>query len=256
MKENRVKRAIKKTKPGTDPSSELTVDEVIENLFGLFKHLGLRISPRVPHFVDNRISRKLPSPLYPYASSIGELLTWWHQDPAYLDNLGNPAPLKLRGRRPSFRSLVQRALPEMDASDLLGELSRLGAVTVDGNGFIHVHMRSLSAYEDKRLAIQHTLTSLNGFIKTLRHNLNSAVSNSDQLFHRIAWNSEFDGREIPALKIRVKRHGQSFLESFDNWLIRKSLPQSRRRNRHTGYAKVSIGVYLSVEKDQRMDIRR
>jgi len=253
MKENRVKRAtpaaMGKAKPATDSSSELRVNEVIENLFDLFKRLGLRIPLRVPRVADNSMARRLSPALYPYASPISELLTWWHQDPAYLDNLGNPAPLKLRGRRPSFRSLVHRAVPKMDMSELLAELVRVGAVTVDENGFIHVHMRSISAYEDKRLALEHTLTSLNGFIQTLRHNLNSVPSNSDQFFHRIAWNNEFDSREIPALKIRVKRHGQSFLESFDNWLARKSVSKTRGRYPRTRHAKVSIGVYLSVEKD-------
>jgi hypothetical protein len=108
-------------------------------------------------------------------------------------------------------------------------------------------MRSFPAYEDKRLAIQHTLTSLDGFIRTLRHNLDSAPSNSDQLFHRIARCSDFDIKEIPALKIRVKRHGQGFLESFDNWLIRKASTKPKKSSRGQKKANVSIGVYLSVE---------
>jgi hypothetical protein len=229
---------------------EVTVDEVIQNLCRLFEHLGLDISQRVSSATDGKSTKELRSPLYPHASEIGELLTSWHQDPTYLDDLGNPAPLKLRGRRPSFRSLAQHVLPEIDVSYLLSELKRLGAVTEDDSNLIHVHMRSLSAYEDKRLAIQHTLTSLDGFIKTLRHNLESTPSNSDQLFHRIARINDFDSREIPVLKIRVKRHGQRFLESFDNWLTHKALPKSGRRYRHTKQAKVSLGVYLSVDMSQ------
>ncbi len=101
-------------------------------------------------------------------------------------------------------------------------------------------------YEDERLAAQHTLTTLDDFIRTLRHNLDSAPSNSDQLFHRIAWNGNFDDREIPTLKIRARRHGQNFLESFDNWLTRKSLPKSRQK-RPRSSTHVSIGVYLTVK---------
>jgi len=98
----------------------------------------------------------------------------------------------------------------MDPKTLLIELERIGAVKSDANGYISVLMRSLPVYEDKHLAIQHTLISLDSFIRTLRHNLDSTASNSDQLFHRVAWNGDFDAREIPALKIRVKRHGQNF----------------------------------------------
>jgi hypothetical protein len=110
-------------------------------------------------------------------------------------------------------------------------------------------MRSFPAYEDKVLAIQHTLTTLDGFIKTLRHNLDSLPSNADQLFHRIARRSDFDADEIPALKVRVKRHGQSFLESFDNWLIRKAIPPSKKRNGRKRQANVSLGIYLSIDEN-------
>jgi len=226
---------------------EVTANEVIENLFNLFEHLGIDIPrPASPSPDATAINNSL-HPLYPYASAIGELLTSWHQDPHYLDDLGNPTPIRLRGRRPSFHSLAQHAVPKLNESYLLSELERLGAVSIDRSNFIHVHMRSFPAYEDKRLAIQYTLASLDGFIRTLRHNLDSAPSNSEQLFHRIARCSDFDIREIPALKIRVKRHGQNFLESFDNWLIRKASTKPKKTNRGQKKANVSIGVYLSVE---------
>jgi hypothetical protein len=118
-------------------------------------------------------------------------------------------------------------------------------VTGEG-GFIRVLTRSFPAFEDKELAKQFTLSSLNDFIMTLRHNLDSVPANFDQLFHRIARNDDFDRRRIPALKIRVKRRGQNFLESIDDWLTSatakssRPVPQSRK-------AKVSVGVYLSVE---------
>jgi hypothetical protein len=251
MKRKRTKhlapRVGKKIQPSSEWSREVTVNEVVENLFALFEHLGFDISHRVPYLDNDRASENSRHPLYPYASAITELLTSWHQDPIYLDNLGNPAPLRRRGRRPSFRSLAQRWIPGIDETYLLSELERLGAVTVNEKDFIGVHMRSLPAYEDRRFATQHTLASLDGFISTLRHNLDSAPSNSDQLFHRIAWNSDFDCRELPALKIRMRRHGQTFLESFDNWLARKSLSKTRKQYRHARQTKVSIGVYLSVD---------
>jgi Family of unknown function (DUF6502) len=241
-------RASKKVKSTTSPSREVTANEVIQNLLNLFERVGIEVRQPISRVID--IGRTEPAfqTLYPYAYAIGELLITWHQDPEYLDTLGNPAPIKLRGPRPSFRSLAKRMVPNMDASYLLSELERLGAVTIDESKLIHVHMRSFPAYEDRRLAIQHTLTTLDAFIKTLRHNLDSTPSNSDQLFHRVAWNGDFDSREIPALKIRVKRHGQSFLESFDSWLTRKALSKSRKPIRRTKRAQVSIGVYLSVKK--------
>jgi hypothetical protein len=149
-------------------------------------------------------------------------------------NLRNAKTLQLQG--------FQRSNPDYESWNF-----RLGAVTVDENKLVSVHMRSFPVYEDKRLAVQHTLSVLDGFIKTLRHNLHSSPSNSDQLFHRVTWNDAFDRREIPALKVRVKKHGQTFLESFDDWLMRKALPKTSKEKPGSKRSKVSIGVYLSIE---------
>ena len=135
----------------------------------------------------------------------------------------------------------------MDPKTLLSELTRIGAVSIGKAGYIRVNMRSLSVYQDKHLAIQHTLMSLDSFIRTLRHNLNSAVSNSDQLFHRVAWNGDLDAREIPMLKIRVKRRGQSFLESCDNWMTRRTKSAGYSSRKKGKRAQVFIGVYLAVD---------
>ena len=109
-------------------------------------------------------------------------------------------------------------------------------------------MRSLPVYQDKQLAVEHTLTSLHNFIRTLRHNLDSDPSNANQLFHRIAWNADFDSKLIPALKIKVRRQGQTFLESFDNWMMRKSKANSRQSKHRRKPKQISIGVYMAVGK--------
>jgi hypothetical protein len=225
---------------------EITVDDVIKELLDLFSYLGLDQGSLASRVVDLDSTAMASRRLYPHASAIGELLAAWHQHPEYLDQLGNPVPIRwLNGPR-SFLRLAKKTVPNMDPKALLSELERIGAVTIDARKNIRVQMRSLPVYEDEYLAIQHTLASLRSFIRTLRHNLNSAVSNSDQLFHRVAWNGDLDPREIPKLKIKVKRHGQSFLESCDNWMARKakSRPRSRRNRKQ---AQVFIGVYLAVD---------
>ena len=227
------------------PQREITVDDVIKDLLDLFSYLGLDQGSLASRVVDFNSAAMASRRLYPHASAIGELLAAWHQNPEYLDQLGNPLPIRwLKGPR-SFRSLAKKTVPNIDPKTLLTELKRIGAVAID-RGYIRVQMRSLPVYEDEHLAVQHTLASLRSFIRTLKHNLNSAVSNSDKLFHRVAWNGALDPREIPALKIRVKRHGQSFLESCDNWMARKSksITTSRRSRKR---AQVFIGVYLAVD---------
>jgi hypothetical protein len=229
------------------PLREVTVDDVIKDLLELFGHLGLdagRLAARVVKLDPAAMASRR---LYPHASAIGELLTAWHQDPNYLDDVGNPSPIRMRSGRRSFRHLADKTVPNMDPKTLLIELERIGAVKTDSNGYIRVLVRSLPVYEDKDLAIQHTLISLDSFIRTLRHNLDSTASNSDQLFHRVAWSGDFDAREIPALKIRVKRHGQNFLESCDNWITRGTKSSAGNSRKKRKPVQVYIGVYLAVD---------
>jgi hypothetical protein len=226
---------------------EITVDDVIKDLLLLFGQLGLDAGRLADRVVDLDPAIITSRGLYPHASAIGELLTAWHQDPEYLDELGFPAPIRMRTKHRSFRHLATKTVPNMDPSTLLSELRRVGAVTIDANGYISVHMRSIPVYENRDLAIQHTLVSLDSFIKTLMHNLNSSASNSDQLFHRVAWNGDLDPKEIPALKIRVKRHGQNFLESCDYWMTRKNKSSMRKSRNKTPRVQAFVGVYLAVD---------
>jgi len=230
---------------------EVTIDDIIKNLLELFATLGVDTS----HF-ERRVAKVDRAALdsrrmYSHAAAIGELLTAWYEDPLYVDNSGNPLPIRMNGSRASFARLANRVVPNLDARWLLSQLERVRAVAIDEDRLIHIKVRSLPVYEDKRLAIQHTLTSLEGFIRTLRHNLDSAPSNSEQLFHRIAWNGEFSSKDLPHLKIRMKRNGQAFLESWDNWMVQRSKSTARNSKRRNKLLQVSVGVYLSVDRPPR-----
>lgn len=243
------KKIIRRTKPATTEPDEISTDDVLRELLELFDGLNLNsgeLALRVKKVSRSADNRKLRSH---HASVIGDLLTIWNQDPTFLDSFGNPLPIKMKGGRRSFAVLALRCAPNINAQKILFDLKRLGAVRIGKDGYIHAISRSIPVYEDQRLAAQHTLATLHGFIKTLRHNLNSDASNSDQLFHRIAWNRQFDSRVVPRLKIWLKRHGQHFLETTDNWMTRNS-KNSLRRNRK-GNSQVSVGLYLAVQKSEK-----
>jgi hypothetical protein len=65
------------------------------------------------------------------------------------------------------------------------------------------------------------------------------------MFHRVAWNGNFNASEIPRLKIWLRRYGQGLLESADSWMLRRSQSNNGPRRQRKS-AEVSIGVYLSV----------
>ena len=230
---------------GPDNKRAVTPDDVITVLLELFAQLQID-----PTQFSSRVKSARKSPLlgrlYSHTATIGEILTAWHQNPEYLDGAGSPSAIRVRGRTPSFFGLAKLAAPDIDPALLLRELKGLGAITLDRNKRVRVNMRSLPVYMDKEVAIHYTLTSLHNYIRTLQHNLESDPTNSDQLFHRIAWNDSFDRSLIPALKIKLRRQGQSFLESFDNWMARKTKSVGDKRKK-TKRAQISIGIYLAID---------
>jgi hypothetical protein len=155
----------------------------------------------------------------------------------------------MRSKRQSFRSLANKAVPNMTAIQLLSELKRLKAVRVDANGLIHIRQRSLRIYKDKRHRVIHTLNSLRAFINTLRHNLQTGPDKSKQLFHRVAWSSDFDATRIPDLKKWLSRYGQSLLEAADSWMLKNSMKSDRDFKKARSSTGVSIGVYLSISTE-------
>ena len=223
--------------------------QVLKELSELLSSLGISAKFRLTRISANTLSKKSKGFKNSYASVIGEVLSYWHREPLYLDKNANPKALRLGGRGASFQSLVSIALPKVPAKQVLQTLEATQAVHLDTNGFVIPLRRTVPVFSDKDLAILHTFIALRGFVRTLRHNLDSRPLSTDQLFHRIAWNGDFNKDEIGRLKIWVNKHGQSFLESIDDWMKSHSIRRRKPVKRKSASVKASIGIYLSVEPD-------
>lgn len=244
------KRSPAKTRYPGRPS-EVLVQQVLNDFSMLFEQLGVARLRQLPkyrgtapvkhaHIVEN----------YANTLAISDLLTLWHQDPDYLDARGMPIPIRMRAGNPCFRSLAERSVPDMPPARLIRELKRLRAIRIDERRYIHVRVRSLITYRDKRHTIIHTLNSLHGFINTLLHNIEIEPSNTEPLFQRVAWNSNLEFKDIPRLNTWLKRHGQALLESADGWMMRRSAKEKSPLIRRRRAANVSVGVYLSVNSHE------
>lgn len=223
--------------------------QVLKELTGLLSSLGITARFRITRIKENALASKSKGYKSPYASVIGEVLSYWHRELRFLDKQGNPRALRKSGKGASFQSLVSVALPGSSAKQVLSTLETIQAVQVDSNGLIHPLRRTVPVFSDRDLAIHHTFLALRGFVRTLRHNLDSRPLTADQLFHRIAWNGKFDKKEIARLKIWVNNHGQSFLESIDDWMKTHSIPSKSRSKENSVGVKASIGIYLAVDSD-------
>ena len=95
-------RSVKAPKPDAPYSLQVTASQVLVRLFDLFEHVGIAMPEVKSLFAASIQMNQPPHPLYPHASAIGEMLTAWHQNHAYLDRSGTPAPIRFRTSVPSF----------------------------------------------------------------------------------------------------------------------------------------------------------
>jgi hypothetical protein len=109
-------QSSKRSKSIAAESDAVSANQVIDDLLGLFSELGLNVSHPISGNANIGKTITTAHTLYPYASEIGQLLTYWHQDPEFLDEKGNPAQIKLGGKGPSFRRLAQLKAPKIDVS--------------------------------------------------------------------------------------------------------------------------------------------
>lgn len=228
-----------------DPYQE-SVKQLLRDLKGLLNVLGVSADFKVKEIRESSISNRTLGHRMAYAFTVGEILTYWHQDPRYLDPLGKPLALKFSGRGATFSNLVLKAGVKIPPEEVLKALTSTNTVENMGNGSIRPRRRTLTVFSDHELAIHHTFIALNSIVTTLAHNLASKPQNAEQRFHRIAWSSNLTSLDIDRLRIWLNKHGQGFLETADDWMRRRKMTKRKPLGRQF---RASIGTYLSVERE-------
>lgn len=176
--------------------------------------------------------------------SYARILSHWHHNPEFVDATGGPARLRLRGRGPSFESLVRRALPGRQPAVILRKLTELGALERTAGGTVLPANRHLVAHKKNHTTLLRALETLEALSSTMHRNLfaRGSKSRSRSLFERSAVSEKFDMRQLRRLNGIVRTQGQSMLEFIDEWMSRHETV-GRRRGK-PGY--VGVGMYLYV----------
>lgn len=221
--------------------------QLLGDLTKLLHLLGISAKFKISEVKRSSVSDRTNGHRIAYAFAIGEILSHWHQDIAYLDQTGKPRALKIFGEGATFKQLVARTNLKTSPSEALEALRRAGVIEMLDNGTIRPIRRTLTVFADRDLAIHHTFSALKGILGTLHHNLKSKPINMEQLFHRIAWTGNQTVSDVARLRVWLNKHGQGFLESTDDWMKLKQVPPENKRSKRR--FRVSVGIYLSVEND-------
>jgi hypothetical protein len=179
----------------------------------------------------------------PQVLEYSRVITQWLTDPQYLDELGATVALSVTGKRLSFRSLVRKALPRAEASDVLKVLSRYGIVRrLPSRRVQLVADTLLPKGEDQAQFLAYTLSALEGIIDTCHANL-ATRDPKQQLgqIQRLVIAERFDMSRIAEYDAYARKSAHAMLAKHDAWLKRREINGPRRGKARVGY--VGIGIF-------------
>lgn len=169
------------------------------------------------------------------------LLSGWHQDPDYLDRLGQPLALPVDGNDKSFAGLCRRYAGDIPATTMMKELKRTGAVELDSDGNLVARHRYYMPIQFDRQWIMNAGSTFADLGDNINHNLTSDAANPSRFLGR-ATEQDIDASAIPEFEQFMEKHGQDFLERVDDWLAahrnNKSVPAAG------GQVRLGTGLFL------------
>ena len=182
----------------------------------------------------------MPSPeVLEYA----RVLTFWRNEPQFLDAAGRPLVLAAIGKSPTFKSLVQMALPRADAQHVLTVLRHHRLVSEGRHGRITLLGRALLPRTAQRAQfVAYALAAIEGLVDTCHTNLNARdPAQSVGLLQRIAVAERFDPRYLRQYDSFMRAQAEAFLLKQDEWLQRREVNAPTKRK--TRAVHVGVGVY-------------
>jgi hypothetical protein len=183
-----------------------------------------------------------PAPLSAYVTKASLVLSAWHLEPEFLDEVGKPVLLPLDGDGASFSSLLRRCgASDVRPSTLLKELRSAGAVRVTDNGLLEPLQRMYVPHKMDEEFIRLWGSGLADVAGTYAHNL-TRDGRTPARFERAAVNDRVAASALPEFREFLNREGQAFLERVDAWLLAHEAKSSVVSSKRTTI-RLGAGVY-------------
>ncbi len=171
-----------------------------------------------------------------------EVMCTWRRDIKFVDNRGNPLPLRQGVGDGSFDALCKRAGCKDDVSAILKTLLDFGAISIGSDDTITPETPTFllgRAHGGGRLAVDGVLKQLKGFLQVIHRNVCSVSGEKKPRFERACTVSV--AVELEAIFDQlVRTRGQEFIDSIDEWLERNA----KRESASQRYLELGAGVYF------------
>ena len=165
------------------------------------------------------------------------LVTLWRTSPDYVDELGSPLALPMRGSGRSLESLARLVDRKLDPEEALRYLTHTHTVRKVRGRYVlsrrWVMLRGVSG-----AAHSHAMRVLVGKLRTVEHNL-MAESDAHSWFDFTTENARFPVSQLQALDKLLRRAGLGWMHKLDRFMRHREL--NRKPTEPTVW--VGIGMY-------------
>ena len=243
-----------------DDRSETNIDRIARALAYLLRQCPVSVDEFSRHLKSHGLDNESIRPhtigkgamlgVKRFNHAIG-MMAAWYQDKQFVDALGDPLVLPLRGERPSLHSLFMDVAEsykldetgESEFEDIVDLLVSHASVRLTPSG----DYEPISPYVRSHIqgpAIQMALQRLADVSETVAYNAHHGGGR----FDRVASIAGFPSSEIPRLKKTIEEGGMNFLSGIDCLL-----EAEQRRTNSTkdveNVTRVAVGVFLTIEDD-------
>lgn len=170
------------------------------------------------------------------------VLTGWARDPDFHDGRGRPRALAVDSPT-GFAALVRRHSGDMPVRALLDELLRVGAVTQDDDGRVHLTTRAYIPQGDGDEKLGFLGRDVADLVATIDHNL--APGATAPRFQRKVMYHHIPADVLPAFQQFSAAHAQQLLERLDHWLAARAVAGPPG----SAHARVGVGIYYFEEPE-------
>lgn len=178
-------------------------------------------------------------------SPLGDVLHYWHTDPQFLAATGHPRKLSFGDGEDSFSALVKKRVGDVPAGAIRVELIRAGAVSVDDDGFLHVHRRHVIPEGADEKLVSSLSFGLRSLAETIAFN-SSPTRVAGGRIERFVQSSPIKPTAIEALRLQIRRKIIGYTEDFDD-----IFSQHDSECTSTEGLRVGVGIFYAEEDSLR-----
>ena len=223
----------------------------IAMVIGAFTRLGLDRASILRGLKDApSVARQTPyssvdAELYRRLFDLSAILTYWHTEPAYLDDIGRPRPLPASGKE-SFEALSRRSLPREAPDAVAAELIGNGNLRRLPDGTL----QPVRSYADVpyfgQMQLDRMQVRVNDLFANVLYN-HVDRGTAPRRVDREVTDFDLPVRVIPDFDDMLKRTATLFTDQVNHWMMARS----RRRKPDEPTARVSLHLYASMEANSK-----